>query len=256
MRHKTDGKTTVGIARPNPNMRAGVHCNDRKFEQWSLSVIGKGEGANAGKAVKKAINLQVYAVPKGNNRGAETEHFKVVINGIVIASQDLAELRRKAVEVFTGLVEADYQKVLIVKTRGRSSFREGQEQGDEFGLEWLVGWKAPGLDVVLSENRGWTINVENYDEPEEEVPEGGLRLGGKPGYRGKQDHKTAVIPWSQEREDILKKAVEAIGKMRDDLNQALLQPESFAGLLDARAGVLLLEGKSKPASLERQDEDF
>jgi hypothetical protein len=61
----------------------GAHVNDRKLEMWTLQKIGKSE-YNPDK-----IQVQVYAVPKKQARGAETEFLKIVINGIVVKDTDI-----------------------------------------------------------------------------------------------------------------------------------------------------------------------
>ena len=219
-----------------------ITCNDRQFDQWRLTAI-TGEKTAEGFGLQKSQTFQVYAVPQNDARGAETSHFKIVINGIVVTSPDLIELRRKAQEIYSGVVEGDYVKVIVVKTRGDPIGDWRSEKGDEFGLEWQIGWQVARLGVVFDESRQCTISVENYEEPDEPDMASGIRIGAKVGHRGKQMHKTAVVPWTKEREGMLVRAVEAIGKMRDDFNAALLRPEEFAGLLDAKAGLLLGEAK-------------
>ena len=219
-----------------------ITCNDRQFDQWRLTAI-TGEKTTEGFGLSKGQTFQVYAVPKNDARGAETSHFKIVINGIVVTSPDLVELRRKAQEIYSGIVEGDYEKVLVVKTRGDPNGDWHQEHFDEFGLGWQVGWRTAKLGVVFDETRQYTIDCENYNEPDEPELTVGIRIGVKVGHRGGQVHKTAVVPWTKEREGMLVRAVEAIGKMREDFNAALLRPEEFAGLLDAKAGLLLGEAK-------------
>jgi hypothetical protein len=218
-----------------------VNCNDRKFDTLRLHcVVGK---STEGHSITDSKEFQVYAVPRNDRRGAETSHFKIVVNGIVVTSTDIIELKRKAQEVFTNIAEGDYEKVLVVKTTGDPYGDHLQEKGDRFGLEWQVGWRVSKIDIVFDKTRHSTIDVENYDEPDDPDMYGKFKIGSKVGHRGKQIHKVAVIPWTKEREEMLQKAVVAIGKMRDDFNVALLRPEEFAGILDAKSGLLLGEHK-------------
>jgi hypothetical protein len=219
----------------------GISCNDRKFEVWELEGIK----ADNGKLYNVRMKVQVYVVPKDGFRGASADGFKIVINGVPVVSRDIGELREKATALIRNLSEDEHEKVLVVKTSGSPNGGGRGQDGDTFGLEWQVGWRVAKLDVVFNEGRSFLLDVENYDEPDEPEVVDGIKIGAKRGYRGVQHNKTAVIPWTKEREELLKKTVKAIGGMRDDLNAALLKPEAFAGLLDAKAGVLLLtKGKS------------
>ena len=145
-------------------------------------------------------------------------------------------MRTKAEAALRDLDETNHEKVLVVKTSGYP-----RENEDTFGIEWRCGWRIAKLGVVLDESRSYMLEIENYDEDDEPVMAGEFRIGSKPGHRGKQNHKTAVIPWTKEREDILRRTVEAIGEMRNRLNEQLLKPDMFAGLLDQHAGALLLK---------------
>jgi hypothetical protein len=213
---------------------SGISCNDRKFEVWTLKNFFEKDG----KKFSQEVKVQVYAVPKNGFRGNEADGFKIVINGVPVVSRDLADLRRKAETALRDLDESNHEKVLFVKTSG--GFQRLNE--DAFGLEWRIGWRIAKLGIVLDETRSYPIDVENYDEDYQPEIAGEIMIGSKPGHRGVQLNKNAVIPWTAEREEVLRKAITAIGKMRDDLNAALLKPEAFTSLLDARAGVLLLGG--------------
>jgi hypothetical protein len=194
-----------------------------------------------GKPCRRRVKAQVYAVPKDGFRGAPTDGFKVVIEGVPITDRNLGDLRKRAEAILSHLCEEDHEKVLVVRTSGRPC-----RQMDEFGIDWEVGWRVKKLGgAVLCESRLSVLSVENYDEEYEPEEADGIIIGSKPGYRGKQHNKIAVIPWTAEREALLRQAVKAIGKMRDDLNAALLKPEAFAGLLDAKAGLLLTDGGGK-----------
>ena len=224
------------IAKNDADARDGVHYNSRKFEDITLHAFEK-HGKTQIDVRKK---FHVFVVPKNDTRGEDADHFQVVVNGVSIESTDLAELRRKAQEAYRDIVEAEYERVLIVTTSGDGYSRVG-EQGNTFGLTWRPGWRCKKLDLVMDDTRMHALHVENYCE--DYVPEvisGGYTIGCKPGHRGKQSHKTAVIPWTQEREDMLRRTIAAIGKMREDLNEALLKPDLFASLLDSKAGPLML----------------
>ena len=209
----------------------GVSCNDRKWEVWTLRKrFDKGSTTYS-----QDVKAQVYVVPKDGFRGNEADGFKIVINGVPVVSRDLSELRTKAEAALRDLDETNHEKVLVVKTSGYP-----RENEDTFGIEWRCGWRIAKLGVVLDESRSYMLEIENYDEDDEPVMAGEFRIGSKPGHRGKQNHKTAVIPWTKEREDMLRKTIKAIGKMREDLNAALLQPDAFTALLDGKKGLLML----------------
>jgi len=225
-----------------------VTCNDRTLDQITLyAVMPKDEN---GFQREKSIKVQLYAVPKDGFRGAETDHFKVVVNDIVVEDTDITRLKQRATEIFQGITDDEWEKVLVIRTRGDKVGPWRQENGDSFGLEWQLGWRVAKLDATFDETKKILLDVENYDEPLEHVESGGIILGYKPGMRGSQSHKTAVIPWSQEREDVLRRSVQEIGLMRDRANKALLDMEGFAGLLDAKAkaGQHLLGGGTNDAA--------
>jgi hypothetical protein len=216
----------------------GVSCNDRKFETWELKKFFQKDG----KSWSQNVKVQVYAVPKDGYRGAEADGFKIVINGFAIVSRDLADLRRKAEAALCELTEANYEKVLVVKTNGYP-----RENEDAFGVEWQIGWRISKYGIVLDETRSYCLDVENYDEPDVSEEQDGFRIGSKPGCRGKQTNKTAVIPWTQEREDILRRTVTALGEMRDRLNEQLLRPDAFARMLDTGMAKHLLAANGDEA---------
>ena len=214
----------------------GVSGNDRKFETWELSDLQSGGDGKL--YANKRIKVQVYAVPKDGYRGAETAGFKVVINGCSVVDSDLTELRKKAVALLRNLSEENHEKVLVVKTCGMGN---GVTSG-EFGLTWRIGWRVEKLGIIFDQSRKIVLqDIENYDEPDApEVTDGGYRIGSKPGFRGKQHYKTAVITWTQAREDMLRKTTKSIEKIREDLNEALLKPDFFASMLDSKTGPLML----------------
>lgn len=221
----------------------GISCNDRKFETWRLKSFRSKDG----RLYSCEVSVQVYAVPKDGARGNETDGFKIVINGIPVTSRDLVDLRAKAEALLRNLSEDEHEKVLIVKTSGmpgRNQLRYGQRE--EFGLSWELGWRVAKAGRVFDFTRSYCIDVENYDEDEQNEMIGDIIIGSKPGHRGKQDHKTAVIPWTQEREDVLRKTVASIAAMRESLNDELLKAESFALLLDTKAGMLLQPPRESP----------
>ena len=211
----------------------GLSCNDRKWEVWKLPGLEK----KGDTLFNTIIPVQVYVVPKDGFRGAEADGFKIVYKNIAITSRDLDDLRRKATNLVQDLTEEDHQKVLVVKTGGSPSH---SGHGDEFGIVWEIGWRVKKYNIVYSEDRSYMLSVENYDEPDDPEMESGFRIGSKPGRRGVQHNKTAVIPWTQEREDILKEAIRKIGKMRDSLNATLLRPGSLC-LLSGRQGGLVTD---------------
>ena len=230
------GMAKYRIARNDADARDGVHYNSRKFEDITLHAFEK-HGETVIDVRKK---FHVFVVPKNETRGEDADHFQVVVNGVSIESTDLSELRRKAQEAYREIVESEYERVLIVTTSGDGYSRK-DEQGNTFGLTWRQGWRCKKIDLVMDETRMHALRVENYDE--DYVPEviaGGYTIGAKPGHRGKQTHKTAVIPWTQAREDMLRKTITAIEEMRQNLNEALLKPDAFASLLDSKAGSLML----------------
>lgn len=213
----------------------GVTCNDRKFEVWELSDLQPAKDGTL--YANKRIRVQVYAVPNNGYRGTETAGFKVVINGCSVVDSDLTELRKKAVALLRNLTEENHEKVLIVKTTGPGN---GITTG-EFGLTWRIGWRVEKLGIIFDQSRTTVLHdVENYDEPDAPEVMEGIRIGSKPGFRGKQYVKTAVMPWTQAREDTLRRTTKAIEQMREDLNEALLKPDAFASLLDSKAGPLML----------------
>jgi len=217
-----------------------VTCNDRKCGKIILSAKEpKRPGEDFHRDRRQ--EFQVYDVPKDDYRGAEMDHFKVVVNDIVVTDTDIQKLRQKAQEIYTNISEAEYERVLVVKTMGYKH-RNHQNPGDEFGLEWEEGWRVAKLDAVFDVTRTILLDVENWDEREEPYEaerHGGIIVGTTRGHRGYQEHKTAVIPWTAEREAMLKKAVEDIGKIKEHMNEVLLAPEAFANLLDAKSGLFL-----------------
>ena len=221
------------------NITSQAEPNARKFETWTITAYGRNAD---GQIVKKSVATTVYAVPEGNFRGNPTDHFQIIIDGVSVVSDNLRELRVEASRVFAKLSEQDYQKVLVVRTSGETLDRT-HDHSDKFGLQWEIGWLVKGIaspDVVLSETRGWAIHVENYDEPLEHDMVDNIKLGYKEGKRGKREHSVAVIPWTQEREDIIKQIVQSIGEIRNHLNDCLLDADSFAKLVDSTKGKLLL----------------
>jgi hypothetical protein len=222
----------------------GISCNDKKFEIWELEALQPAKDGSL--YANKRVKVQVYSVPANGFRGAPTAGFKVVINGVEVTDSDLQKLRQKATAMLRELTEEDHEKVLIVKTSGYGN----RVNSDQFGLSWRIGWRVAKLGVIFNSNRDEVLHgLENYDEPEDsgDENENGVQIGSKPGFRGKKMHNDVVIPWTQEREDMLRRTVKAIGQMRDDLNDALLEPDAFTSLLDGKKGILMLKPpKDKP----------
>ena len=205
-----------------------VGCNDRKLEVWTLSrhVVGQHNPEH--------IKVQVYAVPKKNARGAETEYLKIVINGIIVKATDIIELRRKAQEVYSGLVEDEYEKVLIIEIGGHeANYSNRGAKGSEFGLDYRIGWRVNKLGVIFNQNKNYLITIDNEDPHND--PNDTYKIFG-----GGRENKTAVVPWTQEREDVLKGTVVKIGQMRREANKMVLDFDNFANLLDSKAGMNLL----------------
>lgn len=206
----------------------GIHVNDRKLEMWTLQKIGKSQ-YNPDK-----IQVQVYAVPKRNARGAETEYLKIAINGIVVKDTDINELRRKAQEVYSGLNEDEYEKVLIVEIAGNETNPANRgARGSDFGLDYSIGWKVKKLGVIFSQDKTRLITIENEDpSPKDDGDPYGISSRGKV-------NKTAVITWTQEREDVLISTIKNISKLRAEANKMVLDFDKFATLLDSKTMFLL-----------------
>lgn len=223
----------------------GISCNDKKFEVWELGALQPAK--NGSLYANKKVLVQVYSVPKDGYRGAPTAGFKVVINGVEVTDPDLQKLRQKATLLLRDLTEESHEKVLIVKTNGYGN----KVNSDQFGLSWYTGWRVAKLGIVFNSSRtAVEQDLENYDEPEDPGDENGMRIGSKSGYRGKKTHNNVVIPWTQEREDMLRRTVKAIAKMRDDLNDALLEPDAFTAMLDGKKGILMLSPPETMAAFQ------
>jgi len=229
------------MRRNGHDVERGVSCNDRKFEAIDVCFFSKDPD---GQVREKTRRFQSLIVPRDGYRGGPVDHFKVVVDDVVVESTDIQELKRKAADVLMALADGDWEKVLIVRTLGKQVHDTFFKVGDAFGVQWMVGWRVSKLGLVFDEQRKFTLDVYNDDPPpvDEEMLDG-FRVtsaAGRNAYRD-TDRKTAVIPWTQERQDILVKTVKALGKMKAELDARLLRADAFASMLDATAGKHLLK---------------
>ena len=174
----------------------GTSCNDRKFEMVDVRFFSKDPD---GQASEKIRRFQSFVVPMAGYRGSAADHFKVVVDDVVVESTDIQELKRKAADVLMCLADGDWEKVLVVRTLGKEVHDSLFKVGDAFGVQWLVGWRVAKLGLVFDEQRKFTIDVRNDDrDPVDEEMIDGFRVtpaAGRSAYRD-TDRKTAVIPWS------------------------------------------------------------
>jgi hypothetical protein len=220
----------------------GVSCNDRNFEVWTLERYFRKDG----KLYHENVPFQVYACPKEGARGAQTTHFKIVVDGLQLVSPSIEELREKATHVLNALTEENYEKVLVVQTTGFEGWHRAHH--NEFGLEYQIGWRVALLDgVIFNEDRKYVLTIEENREDEAEDDREGFKINAPPvGKRGIQAHKTAVVPWTEKREQVLKSLLDEIDAMRGRVNNAMVETD-FGKMLDSvPANHLLADPKGKP----------